>query len=934
MTLKEAPVKKEASLAKTQWIKSTCAYCGVGCGIEASVSTHSSGAPTISIRGDANHPANYGKLCSKGLALGDTIVDTGKLSSPSIDGQDSSWEQALNYVASGFLDTINQYGPDSVAFYVSGQLLTEDYYVANKLMKGFIGSANIDTNSRLCMSSSVAGHKRAFGTDTVPNCYADIELATLVILTGSNLAWCHPVLYQRLKAAKQANPLMKVVVIDPRATDTCDIADLHLAIEPGTDVALFNGLLNYLDEHGYCDEQYITQYTQGFDNALKAAQEDTGQQGVDYLQTARTTGIPITSLATFYRWFAENKKVLTCYSQGVNQSSAGSDKVNSIINCHLATGRIGKEGAGPFSLTGQPNAMGGREVGGLANMLAAHMEFDNQQDYQAISDFWGTTKLANTPGLKAVELFDAVAEGRIKAIWIMATNPVVSLPNANKIQQALEACPLVVVSDCIKETDTTRYANVLLPAKGWAEKSGTVTNSERRISRQRALIGSSNDTPNGAKSDWWIITQIAKKMGYTGFNFQSEADVFREHAQMTQLNNTANDARRDFDLGALTNISNQQYDDLSPQQWPLPPCSSMDNHETNHVHKRFFADGQFYTPNQLANFIAIQYRPPMSRVSQEYPIILNTGRIRDQWHTMTRTGLAPLLGGHKSEPYLQINPQDARCFNLEDGDIAELSNLWGSAKARVWLSPEMNPGQCFIPIHWSDTQSSNGKVCRLVSPNVDPISGQPEAKYTPVAIEPWHYASEAILLSHVRIDTSQFDYWIERIVSGGYIYRLAQAQTEDSHHSQHGLLDALQAITLQTKDGASIEFSDTQNHYYRQAVTLGTALKQLFIIAPSFKEHDVTWLDNLLVRPVDTEMQRSILKGTPTNALASGRQICACKQVGELNILRAIEEQQCKTAEAVGKSTAAGTGCGSCIPEINRMLADTLNSGANLANAV
>ena len=883
-----------------EWIKSTCAYCGVGCGIEAKTETDG----TLSIRGDESHPANYGKLCSKGLALGDTVGSEGRLLEPIIDGKAVSWPTAIDHVADQLSDIIQKHGPDSVALYVSGQLLTEDYYVANKLIKGAIGSGNIDTNSRLCMSSSVAGHKRAFGTDTVPNCYEDLECADLVVLVGSNLAWCHPVLYQRLKAAKAQNPNCRVVVVDPRATDTCDIADLHLAINPGSDVLLFNGLLAYLAQEKHLNNDYINAYTEGFDAAIKTAMDDAGTSSdnpVDWLHLSRITGLPIAYIETFYQWFANTDKTLSVYSQGVNQSSAGTDKVNSIINCHLATGRIGREGCGPFSITGQPNAMGGREVGGLANMLACHMDFGNDEHHNIVKNFWQSENLATKPGLKAVDLFDAVDEGKIKAIWIMATNPVVSMPDADKVKAALEKCPLVVVSDCIADTDTTRCANVLLPAMGWSEKSGTVTNSERRISRQRQLIASTGL----AKPDWWIMSQVALRMNYSGFNFTSAADVFREYAEMTGI---SNNGTRDLDISVLANINDDAYEQLKPQQWPL---SSID---TGVTQKRFFAEGGFYTPSKKGQLIAVQHRQPMSQVSAQYPMVLNSGRIRDQWHTMTRTGLAPKLGGHKIEPYLQINPQDARCFHLKEGDIAELSSQWGQARARVSISTDMNPGQVFMPMHWTGVEASDGRVCSLISPDVDPVSGQPELKFTPVAIKPWQYQQEAIVITKGPLDTHGVDYWVHRTIQNGHCYLLASQNTETS------LKDQLLSKGLFANDGNSITFDNPNTLSYRSAKTFNGELHSACIIAPKISASDYAWLDTLLSQELSVEIQRSILSGQASASLLTGKQICACKQVGELTIIDAIKNEHCQTAEAVGQCTEAGTGCGSCIPEINQLI--------------
>ncbi|MCB1420721.1 MAG: molybdopterin-dependent oxidoreductase, partial [Notoacmeibacter sp.] len=461
-----------------QSVKTTCPYCGVGCGVIATAKPDG----RISIKGDPDHPANFGRLCSKGTALGETLGLDGRLLSPEIGGRRAGWDEALNLVADRFRETIEAHGPDSVAFYVSGQILTEDYYVANKLMKGFIGSANIDTNSRLCMASSVAGHRRAFGSDTVPGCYDDLDQADVIVLTGSNLLWCHPVLYQRIAAAKQKRPEMRVVLIDPRRTKTADLADMHLALAPDSDIALFNGLLTRISDADLVRSEWTGKHTTGLQAALGAAHDWTPEA------VARATGLPLSDVEAFYSLWCGSEKVVTCYSQGVNQSSHGTDKVNAIINCHLATARIGKPGMGPFSLTGQPNAMGGREVGGLANMLAAHMEIENPDHRALVRDFWGSPAIASRPGLKAVDMFRAVADGRIKAIWIMGTNPVVSMPEADNVADALGRCPFVVVSDVVDDTDTLRLAHVRLPALAWGEKSGTVTNSERRISRQRPFL--------------------------------------------------------------------------------------------------------------------------------------------------------------------------------------------------------------------------------------------------------------------------------------------------------------------------------------------------------------------------------------------------------------------------------------------------------------
>lgn len=676
------------SLVNDGWIKTTCAYCGVGCGVEARPKL----TGELEIRGDQSHPSNYGKLCTKGIALGDTIIHDGRILAPTkksqtgdqqTDDEELNWENATQMVAEQFTQAIERYGPDSVAFYVSGQLLTEDYYVANKLIKGFIGTSNIDSNSRLCMASSVVGHKRAFGSDSVPVCYEDLEHAEMIVMVGSNLAWCHPVLFQRLRSAKQNNPELKIVVIDPRETESCTIADYHLALKSGSDVALFNGLLSFLSRHNYLDQDFIQSHTNQLES-LTAAESDS-----DLLEAA--TGLTQSELMRFFKDFSTTSNVVTVYSQGVNQSSIGSDKVNSILNCHLASGKIGQVGSGPFSVTGQPNAMGGREVGALANTLASHMEFDNPEHHALISNFWQTENLATKPGLKAVDLFDAMAEGKIKAVWIMATNPMVSLPDSAKIKKALKTCPFVVVSDCIADTETTRMADLVLPAQGWSEKSGTLTNSERRISRQRRIMPS----PGMAKPDWWIISQVACKMGYRdAFTYRHEGEIFREYAELSTQGNR--NGERDFTLIGLTQLDEQGYSQLVPQQWPVTQV------QKEVINQRLFSDGHFYTPDNKANFVPVRHQPPKTTCDSRYPLLLNTGRTRDQWHTMSRTGLSARLGEHKSEPYVQIHPKTAKEHSVQRNQMIKLHNAHGECLARAEITEQIQPNQLFMPIHWNN----------------------------------------------------------------------------------------------------------------------------------------------------------------------------------------------------------------------------------------
>ena len=538
-------------------VNTTCAYCGVGCGV--SMQPHADG---FAASGDPQHPANHGRLCVKGSALGETLGLQGRLLQPEIHHQPVSWSQALDAVAQGLQATMDEYGPQSVAFYGSGQLLTEDYYVANKLMKGFIGAGNMDTNSRLCMSSAVVGYKRAFGADAVPCNYEDLELADCVILVGSNTAWAHPVVYQRLVKAKANRPDMQIIVVDPRTTATCDLADLHLALRPGADAALFCGALNALAETGKLDTDFLQNHTLGATETLRAAQA----WSLD--KTAEYCGLPSSQLQAFYQRVADSQRMVTLYSMGINQSTSGVDKCNAIINLHLASGHIGRPGCGPFSITGQPNAMGGREVGGLANQLACHMGF-TPTEVDRVSRFWKSDSVARAPGLSAVELFHAIESGEIKAVWIMGTNPLVSLPDADRVRAGLARCPLVIVSDIMRDTDTTRFAHILLPALGWGEKNGTVTNSERCISRQRSFL----TAPGEAKPDWWILSQVAQRLGFgDAFAWQHPADIFREHASLSGFENAG---ERAFDISGLAQLSNEQWDAMRPIQWPVNAASGL-----------------------------------------------------------------------------------------------------------------------------------------------------------------------------------------------------------------------------------------------------------------------------------------------------------------------------------------------------------------------
>ncbi|MBB3612451.1 nitrate reductase [Rhizobium sp. BK602] len=879
--------------------KTTCPYCGVGCGVIASIDDRGQ----VSVKGDPDHPANYGRICSKGSALAETIDLDGRVLHPEIHGQRASWDAALDLVAARFSQTIAEHGPDSAAFYVSGQLLTEDYYVANKLMKGFVGSANIDTNSRLCMSSSVAGHRRAFGSDTVPGTYEDLELADLVILTGSNLAWCHPVLYQRLAAAKAARPSMKVVVIDPRRTMTCDIADLHLAIRPDGDVALFMGLLARLVQSPAIDQNFIATHTEGFGEAFAEA------SALEFGDLLDRTGLPAMQLREFFRLFETTEKVVTCYSQGVNQSSSGTDKVNAILNCHLATGRIGRPGMGPFSLTGQPNAMGGREVGGLANMLAAHMAIESGSDRERVRRFWNAPTIAERPGLKAVDMFRAVADGRIKALWIMATNPVVSMPDADAVEAAIKACPFVVVSDMLLETDTTRHAHVLLPSLGWGEKDGTVTNSERRISRQRGFL----PAPGDARPDWWQMTEVGRRMGFAeAFAFTSPAEIFAEHAALSGFEN---DGSRDFDIGAHRQIAADDYDALPPFQWPQPEGSAPQT-------TRFFAQGGFFHADGKARFVPVK-TPAYDRRDAQFPFTLNTGRIRDQWHTMTRTGKSARLSAHIAEPFAEIHPRDALEIGVGDAGLVEIESPHGKVILRALVTERQARGSLFVPMHWNDRFAAKARVDTVVAPVTDPISGQPASKNVAVAARAFKASHYGFAVSAARPQHLDAAYWALAKADGGWRTELAfDGPVED-------WTDWCRATFDLPADIEPLGYADRTSGDRRLAFFDGDRLLAALFLARQPVAVARNWaIAQLVAEHGNLRKRFALVAGRPgRDAPDPGATVCSCFGVGVNQIVGAVRGG-CHSVEAVGKTLNAGTNCGSCRAEIRGIINACLTAAA------
>ncbi len=849
-------------------IRTTCAYCGVGCGITATAT----GPRAVIIRGDADHPANAGRLCSKGTHLGETVGLEGRLLHPMIGQARATWDAALDMVAGRLRDTIARHGPDSVAFYVSGQLLTEDYYVANKLMKGFIGSANIDTNSRLCMASAVAAHTRAFGEDIVPCSYSDLDEADLILLVGSNTAWCHPVIWQQIEAAR-ARRGTRLVVIDPRRTETAEQADLHIPIAPDGDVALFNALLARMRAGGLVDDAHLAGHLDIPDRFWAGV--DGEGPGVDPVLFDRLAAM-----------VAAHPRMITLFSQGANQSVGGTDKGNAIINLHLATGRINRPGAGPFSITGQPNAMGGREVGGLANMLACHLGF-SEAERADVAAFWQAERICTGPGLKAVDMFRAVHDGRIKFLWVMATNPAVSMPDAGFVREALARCPTVVVSDVIADTDTARLAHIRLPALAWAEKDGTVTNSERCVSRQRALFASPGET----RADWRIVCDVAARLGWKeAFAYATPGMIWREYARMTAL------ARRHgklLDLTAQADLSDVQYSAMAPFQWG----------------GRHPLAGGYPTPSGKAHLVAVA-APRPAAPDANLPWRLNTGRYRDQWHTMTRTGLSPTLSTHRREPLLEIHPADAQARGVAEGTLVRVVTASGGAVFRATLTPDQRRGDIFVPMHWSDAMAGGsehgGRANSLPAQLTDPVSGQPAFKNTPARIETITPEWRGFLVTCGSPVPQGMLWWSRSRVTRGWLYELAGngAIAEDTLLPEGNRLEAadlvrgMRRIAVLDDDGALVA---------GLYLTRSGELPARAWVAGQLGKVEAGSAELLAARPSSPVRDR-------------GPIICVCHDVGARDIVAAALAGAVGVA-AIGEATRAGTNCGSCRPAISRLLA-------------
>jgi assimilatory nitrate reductase catalytic subunit len=804
-------------------VATTCCYCGVGCGVILSRSKDT----VNEVKGDPAHPANFGRLCTKGAALHLSTDPAARLLHPEVNGRRASWDEALDLCAGKFGDIIAAHGPDAVAFYVSGQLLTEDYYVFNKLAKGLVGTNNIDTNSRLCMSSAVAGYKMTLGADAPPCAYEDIDAADLILIAGSNTAFAHPILWRRIEESDA-----EVIVVDPRATVTARAAGLHLAIAPGTDVALFNAMLWVLRQEGRCDLDFIRTHTEGYESLELLSPESA----------AEICGVPAARIVQAARMFGSAKAALSLYCQGLNQSTSGTCKNAALINLHLATRQIGRPGAGPFSLTGQPNAMGGREVGGMANLLSGHRELSNESDRAEVAALWGVPSIPERPGKTAVEMFEAIARGEIKAVWIACTNPAHSMPDLAMVRKALERAELVVVQETFRDAETCAYADVLLPAAGWAEKEGTATNSERRISRVRAAV----PPPGEARPDWQIAVAFGRKL-FPGkahlLPYASPEDIFNEHRETTR--------GRDLDI---TGLSYALLERDGPQQWPYPEGATSGR-------TRLYADGVFPTPTGRARFVATEYTPPAEEPDADYPVRLTTGRLRDQWHTMTRTGLVARLFSHSPEPEILLSQQTLSDLGLQTGELARVSSRRGSLVLRARASSDMRPGDAFIPMHFGGRFAAEG-VNALTVPAFDPHSKQPELKHAAVRVEPfaarWRGTFTAPATANLQrsaaLFLSKFDYAALQLVEGPEILlRLELAASAD----------------------------------------------------PDSKT--LSALEKLFGSPVDTSPG------------ATDRAICACFKVGESQIRSAITAGA--TLARLQKDLKCGTNCGSCVPELRRLLA-------------
>jgi assimilatory nitrate reductase catalytic subunit len=936
----------QASPATHHTTRATCCYCGTGCGV---LIESTPDGRIVNVQGDPKHPANFGRLCTKGstlhLTAAQSVQQQVRLLTPMRreerggEAAPISWETALEEAADKFAAIIREHGPQAVAFYGSGQLLTEDYYVLNKLVKGLIGTNNLDTNSRLCMSSAVSGYKATLGSDAPPACYDDFQFAKTVFIAGANTAYAHPILFRRIEDARQANPGMKLVVVDPRRTETAEMADLHLAIQPGTDVALFHGMLHVMIHEGLLDLDYVARHTEGFEALQDVVREYTPEV------VARTCGIQEADLIQAARWFGGHTPTLSLYCQGLNQSSHGTDKNAALINLHLATGQIGKPGAGPFSLTGQPNAMGGREVGGMANLLSAHRDLRKAQDRAEVAALWGVPDVPAQPGLTAVELFEAAARGEIKAIWIACTNPAQSLPDQATVRQALSQCELVVVQEAFATTATCAYADLLLPATSWGEKDGTVTNSERRISRVRPAIAA----PGEARQDWAIFTDFAQRLERrlpertatylnertTLFPYDCAESIWNEHRDSTR--------ERDLDI---TGLSYDILENTGPQQWPMPEGAA-------HGTARLYTDGRFPTASGRAQFVALQAAPVAEPVDPAYPFSLNTGRLRDQWHGMSRTGTLGRLFGHVSEPVMDLHPQDMQRLGLQDGDLVRVSSRRGEVHIPVNAVDALRPTHGFIAMHWGQEflsgQDSRGQaisgVNALTNPALCPTSRQPELKHAAVHIAPvhlpwrmlaaaWLPETEALAVREaIKPLMGQFafsscvPFGREPHAEGkvGVLLRAAHAEpvSDDLVKQITEYMGVTGVDLMRYQDKAKGQRRLMRMERYADGLRLAA-----FIMTGDIRAE--AWIRPLLQDELlaDTFGRALLTPGEvpPVAVESKGAQVCTCFNVSEpqiVTMLRTCSGDTSMRLTQLQGSLKCGTNCGSCIPSLRKLVKET-----------
>jgi len=898
--------------------RSTCCYCGVGCGVLIQSERSARGERITGVEGDPDHPANFGRLCSKGRTLADSVRDLhGRALWPELRGRRQDprrpvdWALALDTVAERLAGIVERHGPDSVAFYLSGQLLTEDYYVFNKLAKGLLGTNNIDTNSRLCMSSAVTGYKLAFGADGPPTCYEDLEHAKTVLFAGSNAAYAHPVLFRRLEAAKAVDPDVRWIVVDPRRTDTAAMADLHLAIQPGTDVALFNGMLHHLVWEGLLDEAFIAAHTTGFAELKQLLRDYTPRM------SAEICGISAADLVAAAEWFGRSPAALSLYCMGLNQSAHGTDKNLALIHLHLATRQLGRPGAGPFSLTGQPNAMGGREVGGMATMLAAHREIADAAHRAEVEALWklapGT--LSPRPGLAAVELFEGLRAGKVKAVWIACTNPVHSMPDIGQVREALQRAEYVIVQEAFAGTDTVPYADVLLPASTWGEKDGTVTNSERRISRVRAAV----DAPGQARPDWWIAREVARRLearlaapgAAPLFEAEAPQALFDEHRALT--------VGRDLDIGGLDYA---RLENDGPQQWPFPAGSAQGQ-------ARRYADGVFATADGHARFHATPYKPVAEPTSARFPLRLLTGRLRDQWHGMSRTGRVPELFAHSPEPGLRMHPDDAARRGLKTGELVRVASKRGELVLPLELSDEVGSGTVFAAMHWSGQHLSSGGINEVSQPAVDARSRQPELKHAAVRVEKaqfgWHLLAarrgevlamrEAVQPLLRECGYAGLSLQSDAVASEGVAWLVLRAASPEA--MPVAWLAALDAALALAAGADTLEYRDARRGLLKRVAWRGTGADQFI--------DGLLWTD---VQPGGDALLRTALAGdawrgprlAAFSALAEVARdplVCVCRQVTESAIRAQLREGA--DIPALKQRLGCGTVCGSCIPQLTRL---------------